>query len=112
MRTYLRNDADSGELRLVFTDFWNGQHERTEYRVLSSDGRPLRNRAEFDGTAARQHHLPGGAKWFVRSPDGSDLHFGTEQQAVVDVKIPCRREASKSGRARCELCTAASAPVS
>jgi hypothetical protein len=52
MTKTLRHDASTGELRLVYTDLWNGQHERTEYRVTGEreGGRPVRNRPELDGT--------------------------------------------------------------
>ena len=35
--------------RLVFTDLYAGQHERTEYAVVNDDGSPVRRGQEFGG---------------------------------------------------------------
>ena len=105
MRSALRHDPDSGELRLVFTDLWNGQHERTEYRVVNDDGRLVRRRDDLDGLPA--HRDPAGG-WYIKigpSHSQRDIKLRTEHQAVTaTIKTPCRRLASKSGRAKCALC--------
>lgn len=104
MRKTLVMDAETREMRLVYTDLWNGQHERTEYRVTSDriGGHVLRNLPDFDG---RQVYgtVPG---LYLKTPSGfGEIPVWTEQTAIgPTVKTPCRRLASKSGRARCELC--------
>lgn len=105
MRTFLSHDKASGELRLVMTDLWDGQHERTEFRVIDDDGRPVRRGERFDGEDAYRDSFGG---YYVKvgpSFDRRTVNFRAEQTATgPTVKTPCRRAASKSGRANCALC--------
>ena len=102
MRQFLSRDAKSGQLRLVFTDLWEGQHERTEFVVVNTDGSPVRHGQNYDGldvfgSGAGGHYVKIG-------PTRREVHVRTDGQASTTVKTPCRRLASKSGRAKCALC--------
>lgn len=103
MRTFLQHDEASGELRLVMTDLWEGRHERTEFRVVGDDGRPVRRGQEYDGLTAYRDSLGG---YYVKvGPMRREVPFATGKLAVGETsKTPCRRLASKSGRAKCALC--------
>lgn len=100
MRKYLRHDPDTGELRLVYDDYWQGNHERTEYRVIDrDDGGPLRGKPQHDGKQV-----------FGVCPDlyVKDVHmrpvsFATEPVAIgPTVKTPCPR--ATNARRRCAMC--------
>jgi hypothetical protein len=96
MRTYLRHDAGARELRLVMTDYYNGQHERTEYTVVNSDDEPIRRMAELDGL--RVHGgmvtMPSGARVPVRTMPG---------QRSATQRTDCPKAANR--RRKCSLCT-------
>ena len=102
MRKFLSHDAETRELRLVYTDLWDGQHERTEYRVTSDrvGGHVVRNRADLDGTPILGT-VPG---LYFRNPLGrGETLVWTEETAVgVTVKTPCPRAAN--ARRKCTLC--------
>ena len=85
MRKFLAHDAETGELRLVYTDLWDGQHERTEYRVTGGrGGGVLRNHADLDGRevfgtvpglfikSPRRHADPGVDRGGCHRPDSED----------------------------------------
>lgn len=100
MRTYLSHDSETGRLRLVMADYWEGQHEATAYTVVNSDGRPLRNRADMDGAAV--YGEAGG--WYVKAPHGGRIPVATlagERSATE--RTPCPRAENK--RRKCTLCT-------
>ncbi len=98
MQTFLHHDEASGELRLVMTDFYNGQHERTEYHVVNSDGRPLRNRAELDGQPV--YGRPGG--WYVK-PMGREVRVNTlPGERAETTRTPCPK--AENRRRKCALC--------
>jgi hypothetical protein len=101
MRKFLAHD-ESGELRLVYTDLWNGQHERTEYRVTGGRGGDvLRNHDDLDGREVFGT-VPG---LYIKGALGAPIAVWTQETAIgPTVKTPCRRLASKSGRAKCTLC--------
>lgn len=101
MRKTLAHDPETRELRLVYTDLWEGQHERTEYRVTSGrGGGPLRNMADWDGLAVFGT-VPG---LYVLGADGwTQIHVWTEETAIgPTVKTPCPRAAN--ARRKCALC--------
>ena len=101
MRSFLSHDEASGELRLVFTDLYAGQHERTEIPVVNDDGSPVRRGQEFDGLPV---YYNGHLGHFVKvGPARRDVPVKTVGLAAT-TKTPCRRLASKSGRAKCTLC--------
>lgn len=119
MRRVLEVDEATREYRLVVTDLYAGQHERDEFRVLTDEGGPLRARTggEDPGawTLGRPVHEDRGAYYPYYVTDDrlfrTKIRFRVEQQAVgPTVRTPCRRLASKSGRAKCALC-AAEAPA-
>jgi hypothetical protein len=103
MRTFLSHDEASGELRLVMTDLWDGQHERTEFRVVRDDGSVMRNRPELDG---KQAHEDRGAyyPWYIQVGDmGGRSRFRTEDRAVdLTAKVPCPK--AENRRRKCALC--------
>lgn len=99
VRSFLSQDEASGELRLVFTDLWDGMHERTEFRVINSDGSPIRRYGHLNGVPA--YH--GAGCHYIRV-DGQDVPFQVETGVMPTEKTVCRRLASKSGRAKCLLC--------
>ena len=102
MRKQLRHDQETGELRLVYTDLWDGMHERTEYRVMSDrvDGRPVRGRADLDGTPV----MGTAPDLCIRNPSGfGQTPVWTEPVATGPTdKTPCPRAAN--ARRKCELC--------
>lgn len=103
MRKQLVHDTAAGELRLVYTDLYNGQHERTEYRVTNSrvDGSVIRTRQDLDGVAV---HGTAPDLW-ISAPLGQHIPVWTEQVAVgPTVATPCPRVANR--RKRCDLCAA------
>ena len=102
MHTFLHHDEASGELRLVMTDLWDGQHERTEFRVIDSDGRPVRRGQDFDGLTAYRDSF--GGYYVKRGQWGErEVHVTAEQRATGEtVKTPCPKVASK--RRKCALC--------
>ena len=98
MRTFLQHDEASGELRLVMTDLWEGQHERTEFRVVNSDGTPLRRGKEFDGL---QVYGRAGA-WYVK-PLGHEVRVNTAiGERAVTTQTPCPK--AENRRRKCTLC--------
>jgi hypothetical protein len=104
VRQFLHDDGGSGELRLVFAGLREGEHRRIEYRVVDDAGLPVRHGQRFDGLEAFSHPL---GRWYVRYGPASDPRtatFTTEKAALSDTRVPCRRLASKSGRAKCALC--------
>jgi hypothetical protein len=42
MNRSLRYDEEASELRLVLTDYWQGEHEHIEYRVIDDEAIPRR----------------------------------------------------------------------
>ena len=112
MHKYLEHNSETGELRLVYVDLWDGQHERTEYRVTDMrGGAPLRGGhwASMDGRAVSGH-----APDLYLKPVGpfsaADRapRVWTEERAVgPTVKTPCPR--ATNARRKCALC--ASVPV-
>jgi hypothetical protein len=103
MITTLRWDRGARELRLCMTDLSNGQHERYEYRLINDDGSPLKRGEELDG-----HEVFSGAPgdhYIKLGPWGQTrAKITTEQAPALESKTPCRRLASRSGRAKCALC--------
>jgi hypothetical protein len=106
MRKFLSHDLESGELRLVFADLWDGQHERTEYTVVNSDGSRMRNRPELDGVTVWQDTGPEGFRWYVLGATSNHHRYISTEGTAETVRTPCRRLASPSGRAKCALCAA------
>ena len=98
MRTFLSHDEASGELRLVMTDLWDGQHERTEYHVVNSDGKPLRNRGELDG----QQVYGRAGDWYVK-PTGREVRVNTDPgERAATVRTACPK--AENRRRKCALC--------
>ncbi len=106
MRRFLHIDEETRELRLVITELADGHHERTEFRVLGSDGRVLRGmeawghldgrRVEYDG---RFHLLP------ERHEHGTTTYLDLQEPAMgVTEKVRCPRADNR--RRRCDLCRA------
>jgi hypothetical protein len=101
-RTLVYN-PEARELRLILAELWNAQHERTEYRVINDDGTPVRRGQEWDGQTAYTDS-PGAGGYYIRGVGGRRITFRTEKTAAAESKTPCRRLASRSGRAKCPLC--------
>ncbi len=102
MRQFLSYEAESGALLLVLTDLWNGQHERTEFVVVNDDGSPVRRGQEFSGLPV--HRGPDNRHYVKVGPAGREVRVRTSGESATTFKTPCRRAASKSGRAKCTLC--------
>lgn len=102
MQKFLAHDAETRELRLVYTDLWRGEHERTEYRVVSArGGEPVHNMAEWAGTPVHGT-VPG---LYVRGAFGSQVPVWTEETAIgPTVKTPCPK--ATNNRRKCALCAA------
>ena len=103
MHKYLSTDEATGGLRLVYEDLWDGQHERTEYRVMSdrTGGHQLRNMQDLDD---REVYGCAPALYVKLGPWGEQtVPVWTEETAVgVTVKTPCAKAASR--RRKCALC--------
>ena len=98
MRTFLHHDEASGELRLVMTDLWDGQHERTEFRVVNSDGTPIHRMAELDGQPV--HGRAG--EWYIK-PLGREIRVTTlPGERAETTRTPCRK--AENRRRKCALC--------
>lgn len=105
MRKTLVFDQGTRELRLVYTDLWNGAHERTEYRVTGDrGGSPLRGSqwADMDGRAvsgrAPDLYLGGSYGAGDRAP-----RVWTESAPVgPTVKTPCPKVGN--ARRKCAMC--------
>jgi hypothetical protein len=98
MKTFLSYDETSGKLRLVMTDLWEGQHERTEFRVVNSDGTPLRRGAELNG----QQVYGRAGEWYIK-PLGHEVRVNTDpSERAVTTKTPCPK--AESRRRKCALC--------
>jgi hypothetical protein len=97
MHTFLSHDSETGELRLVYTDLWRGQHERTEYRVTATRGGDVvRNRPDLDGWLVRGN-VPG---LYIRKH--VDMPVWAQEVPVGEtVKTPCPRAAN--ARRKCSL---------
>lgn len=106
MRRYLQHDAKTGELHLVITDDWQGEHERTVFRVTDQDGRPVRNFRELDGLMVLQDWGPSGVQFYVlMGVYKCRRNVTVEPQAMGPTEhVACKRLASKSKRAKCALC--------
>jgi hypothetical protein len=108
MQRVLRYDAEAQELRLVYTDLWRGEHERTEYRVTDMrGGDPLRGKAfaemdgrEVTGTAPDLWLKPRGT---VQATDFVPRVWTESKPVVPTVKTPCPRAANP--RRKCGLCS-------
>jgi hypothetical protein len=111
MNRFLYHDPETSELRLVITDLYAGNHERTEFRVLSDDGGPVRNRPDLDGT--RVFEQRGTLRpYYIKAPNGAERNFAVEHLAIgPTVKTPCPVAAAAGTRRRpkCELCHPAGA---
>ncbi len=96
-------DAETREMRLVYTDLWDGQHEHTEYRVMSdrTGGHVLRNLPDYDGA---QVYGQAPDLYVKRGPWGErTVPVWTEPVAVgPTVKTPCPR--ASNARRKCSLC--------
>ena len=104
MRKFLALDTASSEMRLVYTDLWAGQHERTEYRVTSerTGGHVLRNLPDFDGATV---HGTAPDLYIRNAITGGHIPVWTEATAIGPTdKTPCPRAASP--RRKCPLCAA------
>lgn len=105
VRKFLRYDVEARELWLVYADLWDGQHERTGYRVTGDrGGAPLRGSqwAEMDGRVvsgrAPDLYLAGSYGAADRAP-----RVWTESAPVgPTVKIPCPR--ASNARRKCAAC--------
>jgi hypothetical protein len=100
MRKYLQYDPETRELRLVYTDLWDGQHEQTEYRVTGSRGGDVvRSRPDLDGEPVLGT-VPG---LYIEGPQGAAIPVWTQDAAVgPTVKTPCPK--ASNARRKCGLC--------
>jgi hypothetical protein len=109
VRRFLHIDEQTRELRLVITDLADGHHERTEFRVLGSDGKVLRGveqwrhldgrRVEYDGrfSLVPERYEYGAA--FRRT------YLYLQEPAIgLTEKVRCPRATNQ--RRRCDLCRA------
>jgi hypothetical protein len=117
MRRFLHIDETTRELRLVMVDLWDGKHERTEFRVIDSDGRPLRGESRWrhlDGAPVDSVRIGQGLRYYCapssnRPPslawESDRVYFDVEESAVGPTeKTPCAR--AQNRRRRCDLCRA------
>ena len=96
MQTYLRQDSETRHLMLVMTDYYNGQHERTEFTVVNPDNEPVTTRADLNGLRVHGSYvrMPGsGAEVPVRTMPG---------ERAETQRTECPRATNK--RRKCNLC--------
>ena len=102
MRRQLRFDPETCELRLVLTDYYRGQHERLEYRLIDSDGSVLRGHrvSYWDGRRVGWDH----SRHFVEAERSWEqrVYFDSELLPVVSEKTAC--PAYRNLRKACALC--------
>jgi len=109
MRNFLHIDEGTRELRMVMTDLSGEQHERTEFRVLGSDGRVLRGVEAWGHLDGRHVEYDGR---FYLAPERHE--FGaTFRRTYIDLQEPalgvtekttCPRATNR--RRRCDICRA------
>ncbi len=98
MQTFLSHDAATGELWLVVADYWEGQHERTAYHVVNSDGTPIRRMAELDGLQVYGR----AGEWYVK-PLGHEVRVNTlPGERAATTRTPCPK--AENRRRKCTLC--------
>jgi len=98
MRTFLSHDEASGTLRLVMTDLYDGQHERTEFHVVNEDGTPVRRMADLDG----QQVYGRAGLWYIK-PLGREVRVNTlPGERAETVRTPCPKVENR--RRKCALC--------
>jgi hypothetical protein len=109
MRRFLHIDEETRELRLVITDLADAYHERTEFRVLGSDGRVLRGMAAWGHLDGRRVEYDGR---FHLAPERHE-YGATYRRTYLDLqepaiglteKVRCPRASNR--RRRCDLCRA------
>jgi hypothetical protein len=112
MRKQLAVDPATREVRLVFTDLWQGEHERTEYRVLDLDGGRVHERhpGEWGHLLGQPvHGQPPPGRYYVHRRGWPDTEFRTEDTAAgPTVKTPCPK--ATNPRRKCPLCQEATTP--
>ena len=114
MRRWLRLDPETHELRLVLADLFNGQHTRTEYRCVGTDGRPLRG-GSWDYLNGMRIEYSAGRFYFEAGPFGTQqVGLDLEHRPVIDERQDCRlfdRRGERVVRNRvCPLCREAGIP--
>ena len=98
MRTFLSHDEASAKLKLVMTDLWDGQHERTEFTVVNSDGTPIRRMAKLDGLQVYGR----AGEWYVK-PLGHEVRVNTlPGERAATTRTPCPK--AENRRRKCTLC--------
>lgn len=104
MHRFLQHDEASGELRLVMTDTYDGQHERDEFRVVDQDGRPMRRRPELEGLPVMHEWGPDGSRYYIHmGPFRTRRNVSIEQTAVGPTeRTPCPK--AENRRRKCALC--------
>lgn len=106
MRRYLA-DVD-GALRLVVLDLYEGTHERDEFRVVGSDGRPVRTTAfpEAAGLPVEHEWGPTEGEYYVRmGAMRTRVRVHIEPTAIGPTeRTPCRLAANPRNR-KCAQCT-------
>lgn len=101
MAVSLRHDAETGELLLVMADLWDGQHERTEFRVANGDGKPLTGHEDMDGRKV----LGRAGDWYVKTEFGVRIPVRVMPGERAEVqRTPCPK--ATSPRRKCALCAA------
>jgi hypothetical protein len=117
MRRFLHIDEETRELHMVIVDLWDSKHERTAFRVIDADGRPLRGQERWkhlDGAPVISDHSGHGIRHYCAPRTlvhpaiahlSDRVYFDVEDCAVGPTeKTPCLRMQKR--RRRCELCRA------
>jgi hypothetical protein len=117
MRRFLHIDEETRELHMVVFDLWDGKHERTAFRVIDADRRPLRGEARWShldgepvvtdhsGHRIRHYCTPRALVHPAIANVSDRVYFDVEDCAVGPTeKTPCPR--SKNRRRRCDICRA------
>lgn len=99
-------DVD-GALHLVVLDLYDGKHERDEFRVTGSDGRPVRAAAfpEAVGLPVEHEWGPAEGEYYVRMGQfGTRVRVHIEPTAIGPTeRTPCRLAANPRNR-KCAQC--------
>jgi hypothetical protein len=109
MRRFLHIDEATGEVRLIMTDFYAGEHTRVEFRVTGSDGVALRGLEQWSHLEGRAVvHDRGLDRYYLpRRSVEQEVYLAIQDRAVGAFKrMPCGLAGKGRRKSRCLLCEA------
>jgi hypothetical protein len=108
MRRWLAADPGTGQVHVVFGDSHDGVHERTEYRALDDDGRPVMASRVPEVIGLPVHHQwgPSGSLLYVLTGGAlkSRRNITVESAPAATGRTACPR--AENRRRKCVVCAA------